>query len=147
MAEREIEILEKQLAAERRLEAAENRAADMIREAETLLEKAEDKYDDAYRYRYPYIGYYPYYKHWKHLEKRATHYKSRHRLHHRSKLKAVPHGVGKPRHGRKMRSRGHSASRSIKRGIGARHRSPARGSYRSSGHRVHGRSSIHLRLR
>lgn len=115
MVEREAEILEKQSAAERRIEEADQKAADMIQEAAALLEKAGEAYQNTYRNRYGYYGYYPVYKPWRHRKKHIIHYQSPYGgRRHDAKVKSLSHSGSKPGYGREKGSGRHGPSRGIK---------------------------------
>jgi hypothetical protein len=64
LADKETELLDRQRAAEQQIETANVRAQEALREAEALLNQAEEKYN-RYSNSGAYYGYYPYYAHYK----------------------------------------------------------------------------------
>jgi hypothetical protein len=110
LAEREAFLLEQQLAAERRLAAANARADEALREAERILQDAQAasenaNYSSSSSYGFGY--YYPYYRYKPH------HYKKKHKRHpghHYRKKHPHKHPVKHPLHDRyqrKQRVRNH----------------------------------------
>ncbi len=97
LADKEAELLNRQRAAAQEIEAANVRAQEALREAEALLNEAEERYNGYSSRGTAYYGYYPYYGHYKrwYYRKNASlyykypHYK--HRQKHKYKHKRRPH--------------------------------------------------------
>ena len=96
LADKEAELLDRQRAAEQQIEAANLRAQEALREAEALLNQAEEKHN-RYSSGGAYYGYYPYYGHykrWYYRKNGSLYYKYPHYKHHQKhkyKHKPRPH--------------------------------------------------------
>ena len=91
LADREAELLDRQRAAAQEIETANDRAQQALKEAEALLNEAEERYNSYSNRSYGYYGYYPYYGHYKRWYYRKNgnlYYKyPRYKHHHKHKYK------------------------------------------------------------
>lgn len=146
LADKEAELLNRQRAAAQEIEAANVRAQEALREAEALLNEAEERYNGYSSRGTAYYGYYPYYGHYKRwyyrkngsLYYKYPHYKHRQKHKYQHKRRPYPKRYdGYPKN-RQLKRHGdiHSKQRSH-----ANHRQSLKGHSYVNGHRFNGRSA------
>lgn len=152
IAEIESEVLERQQAAELKIEEANQRAEQAIQEAEALLSEAREKYNRSHLY----YGYYPYHHYYPHRynkkryrhKKRGIHYKFPHsRPRHKKDFKHRHHSAHYGGIDKKRFKKAHQTRHNVKQRGHVEHRTRMQTHRLSSGHQFKGRSSLSLRLK